>query len=62
MVVKEVWRGEGEVQFHKTTWEDLPTMFHIVNAFHNLEIKEFLGAVVVKTVGGKDLSDQRILR
>jgi hypothetical protein len=61
-VVKERWKGEGTVQFHRATWEDLPTMFHIVNAFHDLEIIEYRGASVVKTVGGKDLSDQRILR
>jgi len=61
-VVKEAWRGEGTVQFHKATWEDLPTMFHIVNAFHELEIKEWRGSTMVKTVGGKDLSDQRIVR
>jgi acetoacetate decarboxylase len=61
-VVKEVWRGEGSVQFHKATWEDLPTQFNIVNAFHGLEIKEYRGASIVKSVGGKDLSDQRILQ
>lgn len=61
-VVKEVWRGEGSVQFHKATWEDLPTQFNIVNAIHGLEIKEYRGASIVKSVGGKDLSDQRILQ
>ncbi len=61
-VVKEMWRGEGTVQFHKATWEDLPTLFSIVNMLHNLEIKEYRGAVISKTVGGKDLGDTRILR
>jgi len=61
-VVKERWQGEGTVQFHKATWEDLPTMFSIVNTFHELEIKEYRGASMFKSVGGKDLSDQRILR
>jgi hypothetical protein len=61
-VVKEMWKGEGSVRFHEATWEDLPTLYYIVNALHGLEIKEYLGATVVKTVGGKDLSDQRILR
>lgn len=61
-VVKAHWRGEGTVQFHKARWEDLPTQYNIVNAFHELEIKEWRGASIVKTVGGKDLSDQRILR
>lgn len=59
--LKERWTGEGTVQFHKAAWEDLPTMFPIVNAFHALEILEYRGASVTKTVGGKDLSDQRIL-
>ena len=61
-VVKEICQGEGKVEFHQATWEDLPTMFSIVNAFHNLEIKEYRGAMMVKTVGGKDLSDQCILQ
>ena len=61
-VVKEMWRGEGTLQFHKARWEDLPTQYHIVNAFRQLEIKEYRGASIVKSVGGKDLSDQRILR
>lgn len=61
-VVKEHWRGEGTVQFHEARWEDLPTQYNIVNAFHALEIIEWRGASIVKTVGGKDLSDQRILR
>ncbi len=61
-VVKEHWRGEGTVKFHKARWEDLPTQYNIVNAFHALEVREWRGASIVKTVGGKDLSDQRILR
>ena len=61
-VVQKAWRGDGMVEFHPATWEDLPTFFPIVNAFHDLEIKEYRGAMMVKTVGSKDLSDQRILR
>lgn len=61
-VVTEMWSGEGTVEFHKATWEDLPTLYTIVNAFNGLEIKEYRGASIVKTIGGKDLSDQRILR
>ena len=60
-VVKERWSGEGELQFHAARWEDMPTQFNIVNALHNLTIVEYRGASVTKTVGGKDLSDQRIL-
>lgn len=61
-VVREMWKGEGTVQFHKATWEDLPTQCNIVNTFHNLEIKGYRGATMVKTTGAKDLSDQRILQ
>lgn len=60
--LKEMWRGDGTVQFHKATWEDLPTQFNIINAFHDLEVKEYRGATLVKSVGCKDVSDQRILR
>ncbi|MDE0212275.1 MAG: acetoacetate decarboxylase family protein [Boseongicola sp.] len=54
--------GRGSVIFHRADWEDLPTFYTVVNAFANLEVKEYLGGSVTRTVGGKDLSDQRILR
>jgi hypothetical protein len=60
--ITEMWRGEGSVDFHQATWEELPTLVDIVNTFHALEIKEYRGAMMAKTIGGKDLSDQRILR
>lgn len=60
--VKEVWVGEGTVRFHRATWEDLPTQYRIVNALRRLEIKEYRGAMIVKTLGSGDLSDTHILR
>jgi hypothetical protein len=60
--ITERWVGEGSVQFHKARWEELPTQYNIVNTFYDLEIREYRGASVTKTVGDKDLSDQRILR
>lgn len=54
--------GRGSVRFHRAEWRDLPTQYHIVNALADLEQIAFLGANIVETVGGKDLSDQRILR
>ena len=56
------YTGRGSVQFHRAEWRDLPTQYHIVNAFANLEQIAFMGASIVETVGGKDLSDQRILK
>ena len=54
--------GSGRIQFHQARWEDLPTQYNIVNAFAELEILEYRGASLTKTIGGKDISDQRILR
>ena len=54
--------GAGSLEMHKARWEDLPTQYNIVNALAALEIYEYRGASLTKTIGGKDLSDQRILR
>lgn len=61
-VVEAQWVGDGTVTFHPARWEDMPTQYNIVNTFCGLEIKAYRGASVTKSVGGKDLSDQRILR
>lgn len=55
-------RGKGAVRFLRSTWEQLPTMFHIVNALADLPILEARGATFSSTRGAKDLSDQRVLR
>ena len=34
---------------------------NIVNTLADLEVKEYLGATHTRAVGGKDISDQRIL-
>ena len=39
----------------------MPTQYNIVNGLADLEILEYRGAVITQTIGGKDLSDQRIL-
>lgn len=58
----EMWRGQGTVKFHRARWEDMPTQFMVVNAFADLDVVEYRGATLTKSVGGKDLSDQRIIR
>jgi hypothetical protein len=60
-VIQSMQLGTGEVTFHRARWEDLPTQYMIVNAIQALPVLEARGASVVKTIGGKDLSDQRIL-
>ena len=60
-VVQEDLVGDGLVSWNPARWEDLPTFYQVVNALADLEVKEYLGGGLIRSVGGKDLSDQRIL-
>jgi hypothetical protein len=58
--------GSGEFAFHRARWEDLPTLYPIVNALAELPIRQFIGANLritsqgeVETVGGGNFSGQR---
>ncbi len=53
--------ARASVRFHASSWEELPTTFHIVNALADLPVIEMRGGYLVESVGGKDLSDQRII-
>jgi Acetoacetate decarboxylase (ADC) len=52
---------DAALQFLPSSWEQLPTMFQVVNALAALPIVEYRGASIAETRGAKDLSDQRIL-
>lgn len=56
------WSGSGEFGFREASFEQLPTMFHIVGALAALPLDGFAGASMTLTRGGKDLSDQRRVR
>lgn len=60
--IQEWQLGTGEARWQPARWEDMPTQYNIVNRLAELEMREVRGASLVRTVGGKDLSDQRILR
>lgn len=62
VTVKKKMVGSGRFAFTRSSWEQLPTLYHVVNAFADLPIQAFLGATITWSVGGKDLSDQRIVR
>ena len=47
--------------FRQSTWEELPTLVHIVNTLSELTLGNCVEATLIKSHGGKDLSDQRIL-
>ena len=53
--------GDGTLKWNPARWEDLPTFYQVVNGLAELEVKEYLGASLTRSIGGKDLSDQRIL-
>jgi len=47
---------------NRGTWEQLPTLVHIVSCLSELTLGECIQAKMTKSRGAKDLSDQRILR
>ena len=59
--VLKTLQGEGNLSWKKAQWEDLPTLYNVVNTLADLEIVEYLGASLSYTKGTKDLREQRIL-
>lgn len=54
------WEGRGEIEIVRSSFEQLPTLFHIVNTMAALiRAKGAISTVLTITRGGKDLSDQR---
>jgi hypothetical protein len=53
--------GRGRANFRPTTWEQMPTQFHIVQALSALPILEQREAWCIETRGSSDLSQQRAL-
>jgi hypothetical protein len=54
--------GTPSLTFVPSTWEQLPTMFHIVNALAELPLIEMRDGWLAETRGASDLTDQRELR
>lgn len=42
------WKGSGAVRWHRSTFEQLPTTFHVVNGLADLEVVEYIGAELVE--------------
>lgn len=60
--VKLVKVAENAIcSFRHSTWEELPTLVHIVNALSELKLGDCTGATLMKSQGGANFSDQRIL-
>jgi len=54
--------GQAQLQIRKGSWEQLPTLVHIVDALAEISLGDCTEAVWVRLHGGKDLSDMRIIR
>lgn len=60
--IEQAMTADGAVcRFRQSTWEELPTLVHVVNALAALSVGGCVEATVLRTRGAKDLSDQRIL-
>jgi len=55
-------RGAGKAEFRLSTWEQIPTMHHIVNTLARLPVREWRAAHYSVIRGGRDFSDQQVLR
>ena len=60
--VTKILTGKGTVKFNYARWADMPTQYMIVNRLAELEQKKYYNSTITYSYGGKDLSDQRILR
>ena len=52
----------ANMDFQTSTWEQLPTLVNIVDTLSALSLGECVDASWLRTHGGKDLSDVRIIR
>lgn len=53
--------GRGDVDFVRSTWEQLPTMYQVVNGLADLPVLETRGGTYLEALGNKDLGDTRLL-
>jgi hypothetical protein len=60
-VVERRQVGNATVRFHRASFSDLPTMFHVVNALAELPVIEARGGTMTVSRGNKWSRDQRVL-
>lgn len=54
-------QAEGQLRIIPAAWECLPTLYNEVTALSRLSIGKCISAGIMRSVGYKDLSDQRVL-
>lgn len=60
--IDKQFTATGTARFNRATWEDLPTMYHVVNALADLELGKCQKATLTFSHGGRDFGDQRIVK
>lgn len=56
------WSGTGDIAFMPATWEQLPTMAHIVNPLAEMPVHEIVSASAYRVLlAFNDLRDQKVL-
>jgi Acetoacetate decarboxylase (ADC) len=55
------FKGAGKLRFADTTWDDMPTQHHVINALASLPIHEIRAASLLDSEGGASGSETRIL-
>ena len=53
--------GDGVLKWHKARWEDLPSLYNIVNTLAELDVLEYRQASLAYSIGSDNLRGQRIL-
>ncbi|MDG1851250.1 MAG: hypothetical protein P8J44_03960 [Gammaproteobacteria bacterium] len=53
--------GDGALKWHKARWEDLLTLYNIVNTVAELNVLEYRQASLAYSIGSDNLRGQRIL-
>lgn len=61
ITIDRYFRAEASTHFRRVTWDDLPFMYHVVNALAELDFLEFRGASLTLAHGGSDFSGARII-
>ena len=53
--------GTASLSFVRSDFQQMPTMFHIVNTLHELPVRQMLGGFVMQGRGKSDLHEQRMV-
>jgi hypothetical protein len=53
------YTGQGSVTFRHVTWEEMPTMSHVINTLADLRVAEIVSATFTETLGGAGLRGMR---